>query len=361
MDCFKCMGRDFTPLKPLVIAEIGVNYYDIAKKEKIPLLDAAKLMISAAKKGGANSVKFQSYKADRLADKNAKSYWDNTQEIIFNQHELFSKFDKFGESEYKELSRYCRNLDILFLSTPFDFESVDYLEKLVPLYKISSSDINNIPLIEYISGKNKPILLSTGASNIDEIDAAVKTIKSFCNNPIVLLHCILNYPTKYQNANLGMIKDIKKKFPQCYVGYSDHTIPDESMLVLVQALMLGSVVIEKHFTLDKKIAGNDHYHSMDSYDLSKLTKNIEFLNKCYGSETKKSLPSEKKSRLYARRSIFALENISKNSIITKEILTYKRPGTGIPPSQLKKVIGCKAKIEISKDAMIEDFMIDKNQ
>jgi len=338
--------------KPFIIAEVGVNYYDIAKKEKIDLIDAAELMIKKAAIAGADAVKFQTYKAGKLASKNSPAYWDTTKEKTKSQYELFKKFDKFGKSEFKTLAEVCKKNKISFLSTPFDFESADYLNSLMPLYKISSSDITNIPFISHIAKKKKPIFLSTGASTIKEIKKAVKTIVDQKNNKIVLMHCILSYPTKYEDANLAMIKNLKKHFPNYLLGYSDHTVPDENMLVLLTSYLLGARIIEKHFTLDKKLPGNDHYHAMDPNDLMKFNESINFIMKGLGSEEKKPVSAEKNSIKYARRSIVSAYDISKGSILTKDMITFKRPGTGISPDLYEKVIGKKAKRDIKDDEIL---------
>jgi N-acetylneuraminate synthase len=310
-------------------------------------------MIKEAANAGADAIKFQTYKAERIASKYSPAYWDTTKESTRSQYELFKKYDKFEEEEYRELAIYAKERDIIFLSTPFDKEAVDFLDKLMPVFKISSSDITNLPFIRYIAQKQKPIFLSTGASTIDEIKGAVCRIQKDGNNQIVIMHCILNYPTKYEDANLGMIKHIKKVFPDYFVGYSDHTSPDSSMLVLTTAVLLGAKCIEKHFTLDKSLKGNDHYHSMDSEDLRRFVDNLDLLEKIIGKETKEPLESESSARKYARRSIVAKIDIPGDTIITEDMLTFKRPGTGISPKFLEKVIGKKAKRDIGKDEIIE--------
>ena len=167
--------------KFVLVAEIGVNYYDIAKKYNISLMNAAKMMIKSAKESGVHAVKFQTYKAEKLASKNSPSYWDTKEESTTSQYELFKKFDSFGYDEYKELHDYCEEIEVEFLSTAFDFNSADYLDSLMNIYKISSSDLSNIPFIEYQAKKNKPILLSVGASDLDEIKEAVTTIRNYNN------------------------------------------------------------------------------------------------------------------------------------------------------------------------------------
>jgi len=338
--------------KPFIIAEIGVNYYDIAKRDQIEPLKAAKKMISAAAEAGADAVKFQTYKAEKLASRYSPAYWDTTKEPTKSQYELFKKFDFFGEKEYRELARFSKKNNVVFLSTPFDFEAVDMLDKMIPLFKISSSDITNIPFIRYIAQKQKPIFLSTGASTINEIDDAVKTIEEEGNEKIVIMHCILNYPTTYKNANLGMISHLKKRYPDYLIGYSDHTLPDPLMLVLTTAVILGANVIEKHFTLDKSLPGNDHYHSMDPKDLKIFIQNTTFIKDIIGETEKRPLESEMPSREYARRSIVATKKILKGTVITKEMITLKRPGTGLSPSLIDKILGKKAKKDISEDEIL---------
>jgi sialic acid synthase SpsE len=339
--------------KPFIIAEAGVNYYDIAKKENIGLIEAAKWMVNEAASAGADAIKFQTYKAEKLVSKFSPAYWDTTKESTKSQYDLFKKYDKFGEDEYGELAKFAKEKNVIFMSTPFDENAVDFLDELMPVFKISSSDITNLPFIEYVAKKQKPIFLSTGASTIEEIKEAVHTIEKERNNQIVIMQCILNYPTKYEDANLGMIKHLKKIFPDYLVGYSDHTLPDSSMLVLTTAVLLGAMIIEKHFTLDKSLKGNDHYHSMDLEDLRRSVSNLELLQKIIGREEKEPLGTELSARKYARRSIIAKVDIPKDIVITKDMVVFKRPGTGIAPKFLEKVFGKKAKREIKEDEIIK--------
>jgi len=338
---------------PFIIAEAGVNYYDIASKEKIEPIEAAKKMVDVASAAGADAIKFQTYKADKIASKFSPAYWDTTKESTKSQYELFKKYDKFGEEEYRELAIHAERRGIIFMSTPFDYESADYLDKLMPVFKISSSDITNIPFIRHIASKGKPIFLSTGASTMDEIREAVNAIEEEGNREIAILHCILNYPTKYEDANLGMIKDIQRNFPDYIPGYSDHTLPDDCMLVLTTAILLGAKVIEKHFTLDKSLPGNDHYHSMDENDLKRFVENVKLLQEIVGMEEKKPLKSEEPSRKFARRSIVAKVDIPAGTIITNDMITFKRPGTGISPKFVNGIIGKKAKKDIKEDEIIK--------
>ena len=318
-----------------IIAEIGVNYYDIATKYDISLEQAAKWMIIEAKNAGATAVKFQSYKADKIAAKDSPSYWDITKEPTTNQRELFEKFDKFGAEEYKMLADFCEVFDIEFMSTPFDLEAVDYLNELVNIHKISSSDLTNTPLLKKVASSGKPVILSTGASTMEEIKQAVDTLEEAGSEKITLMHCILNYPTLNSNANLGMINDLKTLGYE--LGYSDHTLPDDRMLILTTAINLGCTWIEKHFTLDKTLQGNDHYHAMDSKDLEKLSQNLELLEQIIGSDKKTYLPSEEVSRLNARRSWVTNGLVKAGTLITEDNIIAKRPATGI--STVENILG----------------------
>lgn len=341
-----------------IIAEVGVNYYDIASKLNICPLDAAKLMIKEAAKVGADAVKFQSYKAGALASKFSPAYWDTSKEKTKSQYELFKKFDKFGKEEYTALAEYAKQQGIIFMSTPFDKDSADYLDDLMPVYKIASSDITNIPFIEHIAKKQKPIFLSTGASNLNEIEDAISTIERNGNNSIVLLHCVLNYPTKYEDANLIRLYLLKERFPKYILGYSDHTVPDEDMAVLTTAFLLGARVIEKHFTLDKSLPGNDHYHAMDPDDLKKFIRKYGFLVKILGSRKKEFSETEDPARKFARRSLVAGANIPRGAAITEKMLDIKRPGTGLSPKLIKEVIGKKAKRDIKEDEILASSDIE---
>ena len=333
--------------KPYIIAEIGVNHEGS--------MDIAKRLINDAKEGGADAVKFQSYKAETLASKHSPAYWDTTKETTKSQFDLFKKHDKFWKKEMEKLMSYCKTIDIEFMSTPFDFESAKFLNEMMNVFKISSSDITNKPFIEFISSFNKPIILSTGASNLKEVEEAVSWIKPF-NIPLSLLHCVLNYPTLDSNANLGMIRALQNAFPNNIIGYSDHTLPG-NMKICEMAVMLGARIIEKHFTHDKSLPGNDHYHAMDKDDLILFNSNVDSLLDILGSFQIRSLDSEKKARLNARRSIVAAKDIPKGKIIDREDLTFKRPAHGISPKFISTLIGSCAKEDIKEDdIIIEDHI-----
>lgn len=339
------------------IAEIGVNYYDVAKKLHISPMEAAKFMVLSARNAGIHAVKFQTYKAETLASKYSPSYWDTTEEPTSSQFELFKKFDSFGEPEYQELSRFCNQVGIEFCSTPFDFESADYLDSMMNVYKVSSSDLTNLPFITHMAKKGKPILLSTGASSLDEIAEAVSCIRKYNDKELVLLHCVLEYPTPYAHANLAKIGALKKAFADVIVGYSDHTKPDPSYDVIKTAYLLGAVVIEKHFTVDKTLRGNDHYHAMDPHDAENILGAIYRIDELKGRGELCVLESEQSARENARRSIVAAVDIPAGTIISEELLTFKRPGHGISPRELESVIGKMVKEDIGKDVVLNKEML----
>lgn len=329
--------------RPYIIAEAGVNHEcDLGFANKL---------IESAKRGGADAIKFQLYDANKITCKVSPAYWDTTKEKIVSQHQLFSKYDKFKKKEMEILFNYCRKLDIDFLCTPFDEEAVDDLDEYVDAFKISSSDLTNLPLITKVCKKNKPIILSTGASNYVEIKRTVELINKF-RNPLALLHCVLNYPTIDKNLNLLKIRTLYDKFPNCVIGYSDHALPSNDMKVCEIATLLGSMIIEKHFTLDKSLSGNDHYHAMDEHDLKRWKKINKKNHTLLGNSLLKKTANENKARLNARRSIVASKDISKGTYITMSELCFKRPGYGISPFELDKVLGLKVIKDVKEDTLL---------
>lgn len=221
------------------------------------------------------------------------------------------------------------------------------------VYKISSSDLNNLPFVEYQAKKGKPILLSVGASEAGEIDRALACIRKYSRERIVLMHCVLEYPTPYSHANLNKIISLKERYPGLAVGYSDHTKPDACADVIKTAYNLGAQVVEKHFTLDKTIPGNDHYHAMDPEDARNILEGIAFLEKIRGSYGIQPLESEKTARRNARRSLISAGEIKKGTLVEEGMLTYKRPGTGISPEELGKLVGRRAKEDIPEDTILQ--------
>lgn len=339
--------RRFAPgSKPYVIAEIGVNHEGS--------MDQARRLIDLAKEGGADAAKFQSYKAGTLASKHSPSYWDTSKEPTRSQYELFQKYDSFGPDEYVALAEHCRRVGIDFLSTPFDDAAIEFLDPLVPFFKIASADLTNTPFLRKVAGKGKPVVLSTGASTLGEIDTAVAVLETAGCKDIVLLHCILNYPTDNANAHLRMIEGLKRAYPDRLLGYSDHTLPDDAMTSLVTAHLLGAVVIEKHFTHDKTLPGNDHYHAMDVDDLARFVALAERVHVLLGPSAHKApIATEAISRANARRSIVLAREVAAGHILSDTDLTYKRPGTGVSPVHWDEVLGRKAARALAADHVLQ--------
>lgn len=336
-----------------LIAEAGVNYYEIAHKYGIHPLEAAKMMIREAKAAGCDAVKFQIYKADRLASKYSTAYWDRTKEPTTSQYELFRKYDKLDYNFYFDLMEAAKRNNIDFLATVFDIEGLKIFQNYLPAFKVASADITNKPYLKEIAKFGKPILLSTGASYLSEVWQALEWIyEEEETTSIALLHCVLNYPTSFKDANLGTIKTLADKFPDLTIGYSDHIVPDANMDVLVWAYLLGANIIEKHFTLDKSLPGNDHYHSMDVNDAITFRSKVDAINLLYGKKNKFALDNEIEARQHARRSLVVAKDVSKGSILYAEDLDIKRPGTGIEPKYYEIVVGRTARKDIKKDEIL---------
>ena len=340
-----------------LIAEMGVNFYDTARVMGLTPLEAAKLYIDKAAEAGVDCAKFQSYKAGTIVSKNSPAYWDITKEPTKTQYELFQKHDHFGENEYKELCEYTHAKGMDFTSTPFDYDSADYLEHMVDFYKISSSDLSNLPFIKHIGSKGKPVYISVGASYLSEVDEAIRALKEVGCNDIVIFHCVLSYPTAPENANLRVIETLKRTFPDVRVGFSDHVAPDPTMMTLSAAYMLGAHVIEKHFTLDKTLPGNDHYHAGDPKDFKMIRDNVEWINTVLGSSEKTVLECEEIPRREARRSLVVTRDMKAGEIINVNDIMPKRPGTGISPQYTEIVIGRKVMMDISEDTILTWDMI----
>lgn len=335
------------PGGPFVIAEAGVNHEGS--------LDLAFRLVEEAKEGGADAVKFQTYKAATLASRNSPAYWDTTKEPTRSQYELFRKYDAFWKNEFEAIKRRCDEVGIEFLSTPFDLESASFLDGLMDVYKISSSDITNRPFIEHICRFGKPVILSTGASYLHEIEEALLWIEA-SGVPASLMHCVLNYPTRDSDANLGMIVHLREKFPRHTIGYSDHTLPGD-MRNLEVAYLLGAAVLEKHFTFDKTLPGNDHYHAMDKEDLKAFRASMQRIETLVGSLRKAPLAGEELARRNARRSLVLARPVAKGARITAEDLTWKRPGTGISPRDYPEVLGRESRMDLVEDTVLDWSML----
>ncbi|MBF0136841.1 MAG: N-acetylneuraminate synthase family protein [Magnetococcales bacterium] len=329
-------------VRPLVIAEAGVNHQTD--------MQTARLLIELAHDGGADAIKFQTYRAETLASRHSPAYWDTTREPTTSQYELFKKHDAFWKREFELLKRHCDQVGIQFMSTPFDWESARFLNDLMEVFKISSSDITNRPFIQYIAEFGKPILLSTGASRLSEVQSAVEWIDQ-TGVPLALLHCILNYPTRDADANLGMMLDLKRHFPGRIIGYSDHTLPRD-MKTLEVAAILGAEIVEKHFTHDKTLTGNDHYHAMDRDDLRKFLQSMERVRLVMGAFHKAPLESEEPARRHARRSIVLSRSVVAGEVLSADHLTCKRPAHGISPAHWNEVLGHRVRHALEADHVL---------
>lgn len=348
MSCSINLGKKIISqnTRPYIIAEIGVNHEGS--------LDRAKELINQAKEGGADAAKFQSYKAETLASKNSPAYWDTTKELTLSQYALFKKYDNFSADDYYSLYEHCAKVEIDFVSTPFDDAAIEFLNPLVPFYKIASADITNIPFLRKIAKMGKPIVISTGASTMSEIDLAIEVLENSGCVDIALLHCILNYPTENSNANLRMIEGLRHSYPGRIVGYSDHTLPNDEMTSLLVAYLLGARIIEKHFTFDKNLPGNDHYHAMDKNDLINFVRHLDEVDLVLGkSRLKAPIDSESVARKNARRSIVLSCDVSPEHVLTENDLTYKRPGTGISPLFWDSVVGRKTSRLLRADHILQ--------
>lgn len=331
--------------RPYIIAEIGVNHEGS--------LDTALRLVSLARDGGADAAKFQTYKAERLASRHSPAYWDVTEEPTTSQYLLFKKHDAFGPREYDTLATYCREIGIDFLSTPFDDEAVDILDPLMSFFKVASADVTNLPLLRKVAAKCKPVVLSTGASTLAEVEVAVDALENAGCPSVALMHCVLNYPTDRQAAHLGMIEGLRRSFPSHVIGYSDHTVPDKLMCVLTTAYLLGAVILEKHFTHDKTLPGNDHYHAMDVDDLKRFTAQVRDIEILIGTEyDKRPLDSEAPARQHARRSVVVNRAVLAGHILGADDLTCKRPGTGISPLHWDEVLGKRVRHDLDADTVL---------
>ena len=325
--------------KVFIIAEAGVNHNG--------RLDLAYQLIDVAKDTGADAVKFQTFKAEnvvsRLADK--AEYQKKTTGSDKSQLDMIKKLEISFE-DFVKLKKYCDKKEIMFLSTPFDHQSIDFLYNLVDIYKIPSGEIINYPYLKHIAAKNKPIIMSTGMANLGEVEEAINTIRTVNSEAkISLLHCTTNYPTPYEEVNLKAMQTLAAAF-KLPVGYSDHTLGIE---VPVAAVAMGAKIIEKHFTLDKNLPGPDHKASLEPGELKEMVKAIRNIEMALGNGIKKPNESEIEIMKVARRSLIATRDIRVGEIIKESDIIIKRPGTGILPKFKEIVIGMKLVNNIKQD------------
>lgn len=327
----------------LIIAEAGVNHNGS--------LELAKKMADVAKQAGADIVKYQTAKPELVISRFAPKaeYQKETTGQAESQLEMVKKIH-FGFDAHRELKEYCDSIGIMYLSTPFDMDSIEFLKDMdMPVWKIPSGEITNLPYLERVAKLKKPIIMSTGMSEISEVKDALDVLYKNGATDVTILHCNTEYPTPLEDANVKAMLDLQKNFGT-KIGYSDHTLGLEAPLA---AVSLGATVIEKHFTLDKNMEGPDHGASMNPEELCALVKAIRNTEKVLGSGVKTVTASEAKNKDVARKSIVAKVEIKKGEVFTEENLTVKRPGNGISPMKWYDVLGKTAKRDFSLDELIE--------
>lgn len=325
-----------------IIAEAGVNHNGN--------IDLAKRMIDVASEYNVDAIKFQTFKTENLVSKMAKKakYQNNTTDQNESQFDMIKKLELDIET-HKELIEYCKNKKIMFLSTPFDLESIDLLNDLgLEIFKIPSGEITNLPYLEKIGKLKKKVILSTGMSTLDEIESALNILRENGTKDITVLHCNTEYPTPMGDVNLNAMNTIKEKL-NVEVGYSDHTLGIE---VSIAAVSMGAKVIEKHFTLDKNMEGPDHKASLEPNELKQMVECIRNIEKAMGDGIKKPSKSEMKNIDIVRKSIVAIKKIKKGEIFTEENIYIKRPGNGISPMKWYEVLGTIATRDYNEDDLI---------
>jgi len=330
-------------LSVFVIAEAGVNHNGS--------LELAKKLIDAAKDSGADCVKFQTFISNNIVSKNAvkAEYQKHQTEAEETQQDMLRKLE-LSFDEFVELNEYCKSKDIEFMSTAFDFDSIDFLNSLgMGTWKIPSGDITNLPYLMKIAKLKKPVILSTGMCTMDDIRSAVNALKDNGAGELTVLHCTTEYPTPFQDVNLKAINTIKEAFG-LQIGYSDHT---KGIEVPIAAVALGATVIEKHFTLDRNMEGPDHKASLEPNELKAMIDSIRHIELALGDGMKQPAESEKKNMAVARKSIIAKKDIKAGEIFTEENITVKRPGDGISPMRWFDAIGKVASRDFEEDELIE--------
>lgn len=329
--------------KVFIIAEAGVNHNG--------KLELAKKLVDVASEAGADAVKFQTFRAKKIVCKGARkaAYQIKNTGATESQYQMLEKLE-LTEGMHRELQKYCDEKGIQFLSTPFDIESIQMLAEMnMPILKIPSGEITNYPYLCSIAKCKKKIILSTGMSNLDEVRTALEILRKNGAKDITALHCNTQYPTIMSDVNLMAMVKMREELG-ISVGYSDHTLGIE---VPIAAVALGATVIEKHFTLDKKMEGPDHKASLEPHELKQMVDGIRCIEQALGDGVKQPSKSENSNRQVIRKSIVAAKKIKKGELLTEENLTTKRPGTGINPMKWNEVVGKKAERDYEEDEMIQ--------
>lgn len=321
-----------------IIAEAGVNHNGD--------LHLARQLIDAAQAARADAVKFQLFHTEDLVTITAPKAAYQTADLSdpSSQYDMLKRLE-LSHQDCLALKKYCDQREIRFLATPFDTRSVDFLEPLVDRYKVASGDCSNLPLLHHIAQKQKPVILSTGMCTLNEVRSAVEVLEG-C--PITLLHCTTSYPCPPEAVNLRAMTTLAREFG-LPIGYSDHT---EGIAVSIAATALGATVIEKHLTLDRNLPGPDHKASLEPTELKRMIQEIRRTEVALGNGVKSPQPSELEIQKQARRSLVFARNLKAGYILQEQDIATKRPGTGIPPSEIEKVIGKKLRTAVSRDTLL---------
>ena len=327
-----------------IIAEAGVNHNG--------KLELACKLVDVATEAGADAVKFQTFKPEKVVGRFAEKakYQKKTTDAAESQLDMIKKLD-LGYEAFVELKKYCEKKGIIFLSTPFDLDSIEFLDQLgLDIFKIPSGEITNLPYLRKLGSLNKQVIMSAGMADLKEVKEALDVLVS-CGTDregITILHCNTEYPSPFEDVNLKAMLSIRDELG-VRVGYSDHTLGTE---VSVAAVAMGAEVIEKHFTLDKNMEGPDHKASLEPDELKAMVQAIRNIEKALGNGIKKPSPSELKNKLIVRKSIVSARDIRKGELFSEENLTVKRPGTGISPMRWDEIIGQKAERNYKADELI---------
>lgn len=325
-----------------IIAEVGINHQGDVR--------VAKKMIDVAAKAGVNAVKFQAFKTDEFVSdkKQTYSYRSSGKKITESMYKMFKRYE-LGEKDFRELFAYGKKKKILCFATPQNASDMRMLRKLgVSLLKVGSDDLTNTPLIEEYARTKLPVIISTGMANLDEVRDVVNIFRKTRNDVLMILHCISSYPAKASELNLRRMKTLRDTFGTI-TGFSDHSM---GVTASIAAVALGAKIIEKHFTLDKDMAGPDHSFSADPKELAALVASVRYVEKALGSPEIKPTEKDKKMRMLARRSIVAARTIEKGERISRAMIEYKRPGTGLMPKETELILGKQARRTIQKGRLI---------
>tara|TARA_B100000795_G_C22796375_1_gene439554 strand:+ start:1280 stop:2329 length:1050 start_codon:yes stop_codon:yes gene_type:complete len=334
--------------KVFFIAEAGINHNGS--------MENAKKLIDLAKKAGADCVKFQKRTINRILTKEGLEKPYNSDNAFAPKYGDHKKFLEFSFEQFRELKRYSEEVGILMTASGWDEESIDFLYDLgVPFFKLASADLTNFPLVEHASKKGIPIIISTGMSNIEDIQEAYE-IASVNNDNICIMQCTSSYPTKNDDINLRVIDTYKKLFPHAVIGYSGH---EKGIAITLGAVALGAKIIERHFTLDRTMKGGDHSASLEEPGLTKLIRDIKIMEEALGSSEKRRLSSEDSCFIKLSKSLVSNRKIFKDEVITRDMITTKGPGTGISPTKMKIILERKMRVnkDIEEDVVINDFDI----